>query len=63
MSEDSATQPSPGRDVFVSYASQDSAIANAIVATLERNGLKWWMPPARCEAGRGVRRRHRQGDQ
>ncbi|MHB8723719.1 MAG: hypothetical protein ACYDAH_20340, partial [Steroidobacteraceae bacterium] len=27
-------------DVFVSYASQDASVANAIVAALERNGLR-----------------------
>ena len=32
-------------DVFVSYASQDAALANDIVATLERNGLRCWIAP------------------
>jgi TolB-like protein/tetratricopeptide (TPR) repeat protein len=32
-------------DVFVSYASQDGAIANAVVAVLERQGLKCWIAP------------------
>jgi TolB-like protein/Tfp pilus assembly protein PilF len=32
-------------DVFVSYASQDVAVANAIVAALERQGLKCWIAP------------------
>lgn len=32
-------------DVFVSYASQDAAIANAVVAALERQGLKCWIAP------------------
>jgi hypothetical protein len=32
MSEESANQASLGRDVFVSYASQDVAIANTVVA-------------------------------
>jgi TolB-like protein/Tfp pilus assembly protein PilF len=32
-------------DVFVSYASQDAAIANAVVAALERYGLKCWIAP------------------
>lgn len=33
------------RDVFVSYASQDTAVANAVVAALERNGLRCWIAP------------------
>ena len=32
-------------DVFVSYASQDGAVANAIVAALEKNGLRCWIAP------------------
>jgi TolB-like protein/Tfp pilus assembly protein PilF len=32
-------------DVFVSYASHDVAVANAIVAALERHGLKCWIAP------------------
>jgi TolB-like protein len=32
-------------DVFVSYASQDASVANAIVAALERNGLRCWIAP------------------
>jgi TolB-like protein/Tfp pilus assembly protein PilF len=32
-------------DVFVSYASQDAAIANAVVAALERHRLKCWIAP------------------
>jgi TolB-like protein/cytochrome c-type biogenesis protein CcmH/NrfG len=32
-------------DVFVSYASQDAAIANAVVAALEQQGLKCWIAP------------------
>ena len=31
--------------VFVSYASQDVAVADAIVATMERHGLKCWIAP------------------
>jgi TolB-like protein/Tfp pilus assembly protein PilF len=45
MSEDSANQANAGRDVFVSYASQDVAIADAIVAALEKNGIKCWIAP------------------
>lgn len=32
-------------DVFISYASQDAALANDIVETLERNGLRCWIAP------------------
>ncbi|MDH4260344.1 MAG: TIR domain-containing protein [Gammaproteobacteria bacterium] len=37
--------PSGSPDVFVSYASQDAALANDIVETLERNGLRCWIAP------------------
>jgi TolB-like protein len=45
MSEDSANPAASSRDVFVSYASQDVAVADAIVATLEKNGIKCWIAP------------------
>jgi TolB-like protein/tetratricopeptide (TPR) repeat protein len=32
-------------DVFVSYASQDAAVADAVVAALERHGAKCWIAP------------------
>ncbi len=32
-------------DVFISYASQDAAVASAVVAALERQGLKCWIAP------------------
>jgi TolB-like protein len=32
-------------DVFVSYASDDAAVANDVVAALERNGLQCWIAP------------------
>jgi TolB-like protein len=34
-----------GCDVFVSYASQDAAIANKVVAALERERLRCWIAP------------------
>src|ERR1700675_3603414 len=33
------------RDVFISYASQDAAVANAIVESLERHGIRCWIAP------------------
>ena len=32
-------------DVFISYASQDAAVADAVVSALERQGLKCWIAP------------------
>jgi TolB-like protein/tetratricopeptide (TPR) repeat protein len=37
--------------VFISYASQDAAVADAVVAALERQGLKCWMAPRDVTAG------------
>src|SRR5947209_8605244 len=37
--------PEASTDVFVSYASQDADIADAIVQILERHGLKCWIAP------------------
>ena len=45
MTEESDAQAASGRDVFVSYASQDVAIADAVVETLERQGIKCWIAP------------------
>jgi adenylate cyclase len=39
------------RDVFVSYASQDVAIADAIVETLEQHGLACWIAPRNVTPG------------
>jgi hypothetical protein len=33
------------RRVFISYASQDAAIANAVVTALERAGISCWIAP------------------
>jgi hypothetical protein len=40
MAEDGGEEKANGRtpSVFISYASQDAAVANAIVEALERNG-------------------------
>ena len=37
--------PKASSDVFVSYASQDAAVADAVVAALERHGVKCWVAP------------------
>ena len=45
MTEESHNRATPSRDVFVSYASQDAAIADAVVENLERQGIKCWIAP------------------
>ena len=45
MNEDSPAQASSGSDVFVSYASQDAAVANGIVEALEKHGITCWIAP------------------
>ena len=45
MNDDPAKPPAAGSDVFVSYASQDAAVANSIVENLEPHGLKCWIAP------------------
>jgi TolB-like protein len=37
--------------VFISYASQDAAVANSIVETLERHGLRCWIAPRDVSPG------------
>jgi TolB-like protein len=51
MTENSPNQTSSGHDVFVSYASQDVAVANSIVETLESQGVKCWLAPRDVKAG------------
>jgi TolB-like protein len=44
--EEQTSSARPGTpDVFISYASQDSALADAVVSALERQGLKCWIAP------------------
>ncbi len=38
-------------DVFISYASKDAAIANAVVAVLESQGFKCWIAPRNVTPG------------
>jgi len=40
-----ASKPTPGRDVFISYASQDKAVADAVCEALERTGVICWIAP------------------
>src|ERR1700676_4670801 len=37
--------PSPAVEVFISYASHDAAVANAVVEILERHGITCWIAP------------------
>ncbi len=45
MTEESPNQTTSGRDVFVSYASHDAAVANSVVEHLEGKGIKCWIAP------------------
>jgi TolB-like protein len=51
MSEHDATDPAAtpnpvfARDAFVSYANQDTGVADAVCASLERRGLSCWIAP------------------
>ncbi len=51
MSEDSPNQAASGRDMFVSYASQDAAVANAVVDALEHQGIRCWIAPRDVKPG------------
>lgn len=39
------------RAVFISYASQDASLANAVVGALERDGVSCWIAPRDVEPG------------
>jgi TolB-like protein len=51
MTEDTANQTTSSHDVFVSYASQDVAVANSIVENLEGKGLRCWIAPRDVKPG------------
>jgi TolB-like protein/Flp pilus assembly protein TadD len=51
MTDVSVNQTASGSDVFVSYASQDAAVANSIVESLESRGLKCWLAPRDVKPG------------
>jgi hypothetical protein len=44
-STEAALEPDSVRDVFVSYASQDVVVANAVVVALERAQITCWIAP------------------
>ena len=39
-------------DVFISYSSQDKAVADAVCATLERGKIRCWVAPRDVPAGK-----------
>ena len=51
IAPDAAADAAGLHDVFVSYASQDAPVANAVVAALERNGLRCWIAPRDVSPG------------
>jgi len=51
MNEDSSNPASSARDVFVSYASQDAAVANSVVEGLEQHGIRCWIAPRDVKPG------------
>jgi hypothetical protein len=51
MKAGSANQGTSGRDVFVSYASQDVTVANSVVEYLEQHGIKCWIAPRDVRPG------------
>ena len=51
MHEASPGETAVGNDAFVSYASQDAAVANAIVENLEQHGIKCWIAPRNITPG------------
>jgi hypothetical protein len=46
-----AEAPGPERPVIISYASQDAALANAVVESLEKQGLRCWIAPLDVKPG------------
>jgi TolB-like protein len=45
MPPESPTDPAFARDAFISYANQDTAVADALCTELERRGLACWIAP------------------
>jgi TolB-like protein/regulator of sirC expression with transglutaminase-like and TPR domain len=46
-----ASQPTPGRDVFISYASHDKAVAESVCKALESAGVACWIAPRNVTPG------------
>src|ERR1700675_1805471 len=40
-----ADRPPLSKKVFISYASQDAAVANSVVEALEKQGIRCWIAP------------------
>jgi TolB-like protein/Flp pilus assembly protein TadD len=53
MAEGGGDQEASGKTlpVFISYASQDAAVANSIVENLEQHGLRCWLAPRDVKPG------------
>jgi alpha-galactosidase/6-phospho-beta-glucosidase family protein len=51
MSDDPLNETALGHDVFVSYASQDAAVANSIVESIEQHCCKCWIAPRDVKPG------------
>jgi len=51
MTEESSTPGTSTSDVFVSYASQDKVVADAVVEALEKHGIRCWIAPRDVRAG------------
>jgi TolB-like protein/Flp pilus assembly protein TadD len=53
MAEQQAPQPhaNPGRDVFISYASHDKGVADAVCEALEGAGVACWIAPRNVTPG------------
>jgi hypothetical protein len=51
MTEDAPDQAAVGSDVFMSYASQDAAVAKLMVENLEQQGVKCWVAPRDVKPG------------
>jgi TIR domain len=51
MTEASSNETAVDSDAFVSYASQDAPVANAVVENLEQHGIKCWIAPRNIRPG------------
>jgi hypothetical protein len=51
MHEASPSETAVGSDAFVSHASADASVANAVVENLEQHGIKCWIAPRNVTPG------------